>query len=174
MEAYKAAPERFFYDKVQNRVVFVEYDTPNNFQLATGRLLYAPTRNVPKWFKYVALPGRYFLFDGIAYGNSLSAFICEDCASACSMARLGIGIALCGTSYGIHALVSLLEQNNIKDVVVCLDVDAQRIAIELKSDLQGLGKFNSVKAIQLSDDAKYLSIDKIKKELKYVEGTDFY
>lgn len=161
MEAYKLEPNRFFYDKTQERIVFVQYSTANTVKLATGRSLKG---QVPKWFKYLALPGVYFEAPTFI-GDTDTIFIAEDCASACSLSRLDYALALCGTNYSLYALSHILPQAKER-VVICLDNDAQLTALKLQNDLRAIGDFK-VNIKMLSDDAKYLSIDILKKELNY-------
>lgn len=167
MEAYELYPNRFFYDKLQDRVVFVEYDTINSFKLATGRNISSYMRNIPKWYKYVALPGSYFIANSIVPTDS--TYIVEDCASACSISRFGFGLALCGTSYNLYQLVTALMRKDIDPtlckIVICLDPDAQVTAMKLQRDLEGFGKFKSVRIASLTNDAKYMELSKLKKEL---------
>lgn len=158
--AYEASPNKFWYDAPNDRVVFVEYATPNSFKLATGRSL----KNVkPKWYKYVALPNVYYTITNPA---SDTIYIVEDCASACSISRVGKSLALCGTNYNLHALIEVLLQEGAKKVVVCLDNDARLKALRLKTELASFGGFESVKVKFLRDDAKYLNLDYLKKELE--------
>jgi ribosomal protein L37AE/L43A len=161
IDAYKMEPKRFFYDKLQDRVVFVQYDGPNTIKLASGRSLKGQQ---PKWFKYVALPGVYFEAP-VFLGGTDTVFIVEDCASACSLSRLDYTIALCGTNYNLYALSKLIASAHMK-VVICLDKDAQLTALKLQRDLKSVCEV-PVFVKQLSDDAKYLDIDTLKKELHY-------
>lgn len=156
--AYEKSPGKFWYDKINERVCFVEYEGRNHFKLATGRSL---NNEKPKWFKYIAPPGTYFTAASTNSETSV-CFIAEDCASACSLSRVADCVALCGTSYNSTALVSFIKGEDIK---ICLDRDALKIAIKLKRDLEGIGKFKSVKILMLSDDAKYISETQIRKEL---------
>lgn len=165
MDAYHYAPEKFWYDTIHDRVCFTEYNGVNDFKIATGRSLRGEK---PKWYKYIALPGALFSMRPRMTRDTGKVFIAEDCASACSLSRLGYSFALCGTSYDTASLVRTIEATERKDVVICLDKDARLIAMRLRRNLDGVGKFKSVKTVQLSDDAKYLSIDKLAKELENV------
>lgn len=164
MDAYKAYPNCFFYDKIKNRVVFVEYQGLNGFKLAIGRAL---DRSVPKWYKYISLPGAIFLQHPSCNAVN-SAYIVEDCASACSISRVGWGVALCGTTYNIVPLVNAIKQIGMTNVVVALDKDAIGKALQLQNDLKAFGNFTSVKLAHLSDDAKYIELNNLKKELENV------
>lgn len=160
--AYNAYPEKFFYDVPNERLVFGEKEGTNYFILATGRSLCG---EVPKWYKYVALPGVYFTLANIV--SSTTVFITEDCASAASLYRLGSAISLCGTAWNLYALVEAIVKIGAKNIVICLDKDARIIALRLRTNLRAIGDFENVGLGLLSDDAKYLNIEQLKKELNY-------
>lgn len=156
--AFKANPHGFRYDVKQHRVVFVNYDGPY-IDMAIGRTLEDAK---PKWFKYFNTNGYYVC----SLSERDVLYIVEDCASACSLARFGSSLALCGTHYDIgklHERIAGLE--GIKKIYVCLDADAQMKAMQLTKDLEGIcGLY--VKTLRLSDDAKYLSVQQLEKELR--------
>jgi hypothetical protein len=161
-EAYAKYPNKVFFDKVKQRVVFVEYETINTVKLATGRSL---TGDEPKWYKYIALPGAYYVAKPIAATKYTHAcVVVEDCASAASVSRLANGLALCGTSWNTFALVTALTYLGIKDVIVCLDPDAATKGMKLRLSLEGLGRFRSVRVANTLDDLKYAA------DLKEIEG----
>lgn len=156
-DALKRDSSRFKFDIRRNRVVFVNYDGPF-YDVCIGRSL---DGTKPKWYKYDSLNG-YFVMS-IAGPENL--FIVEDCASACSVARIGIGLALCGTSYDTGILFSRIRRiNGLRNVYVCLDRDARKTSLDLKKDLQGLISLK-VRTIDFSDDAKNLSLEQLKKEI---------
>lgn len=162
-EAYNEYPYKFFYDRLKERLVFVEHTQLNVFSLAVGRTLVGAT---PKTYNYIRLPHTYFTVPSID-GTDKVVYISEDCASACSLSRVGHAIALCGTMWDTLSLAALCERFvNKGNVVICLDKDAELTALSLKRDLEGFGKFNSITIARLSDDAKRLSLDILKKELK--------
>lgn len=151
IDAFEFYPNRFFYDRVKDRIVFCEYDTVNSFKLATGRSLNGST---PKWYKYIALPHTYFFASCLSGDKEEPTVIVEDCASACSVSRVANGLALCGTYYNPTQIANKLERT--KDVIICLDPDAQIQALKLQRDLLGIGKFRSVKVVY-TNDIKYIS-----------------
>lgn len=159
MDALVRFPNRFKYDIKRDRVVFISLDGPY-IDFATGR---AVSGARPKWYKYFGLNGLFC----INLFLSENMFIVEDCASACSIARLGAAIALGGTAYDIGQLAHKIKTYGpLKTVRVCLDGDAQRKSMQLAKDLEGLlPSAIKVKVVNLSDDAKYLSYDKLRKEL---------
>ena len=165
IEAYLTAKHKFYYDEVKDRIVFCEQGTRNNFTLAIGRGL---SGQKPKWHKYVAFPGEYYSIFPQKFEETRGplGIIVEDTASACSASRVATSIALCGTIWDIKALVNKLDGLFIKNVIVCLDKDAQTKAAQLRKDLVGYGKFKSVKVVQTSDDIKYLAQHKLEKELQ--------
>jgi len=157
IEALEFYPNRFFYDKVKNRVVFASFEGYNTIKLATGRGLNA---EFPKWFKYVALPGEVFTAECIdSKVVNAPVVIVEDTASACSASRVAIGVALCGTSYQLPQLLQQL--NGRQDIIICLDPDAQLKALKLQKDLAGAGRFKSVRVVQTKDDLKTYSKDSL-------------
>lgn len=166
MDFYNAWPNKLYYDRIQDRVVFVESLTHNSFSLATGRSISKNVRAVPKWYKYVALPGKYFAAYGCFPSKKDVVYICEDAASAASLARVGIAaVALCGTSYDIYSLILKLNNIACKNVVIILDPDAQLTALKLKTDISGVGNFDTVKVVNLTNDAKYFSYDELNEML---------
>lgn len=160
--AFEAYPDKFFYDVPNQRMVFCEKLGTNALALATGRSLVG---RVPKWYKYVALPGTYFTL--LNNANATTIFITEDCASAASLYRLGSSLALCGTAWNLYALVQVIVKLGAKNIMVCLDKDARLLALRLRTELRSIGDFTNVGLGLLSDDAKYLAIDQLKKELNY-------
>ena len=153
IDAYRNNPTKFFYDRITDRVVFVEHGGINSFKIATGRSLCG---TAPKWYKYrPMLPYSYFKMPKIdPYDFEYATVIVEDCASACSVARVANGLALCGTSWNLENLLKTI--GSTKDIIVSLDKDARLKNIKLRLDLLGAGNFRSVKIIQPEDDCKYL------------------
>lgn len=161
-DAYEFHPQKFFYDRVRDRIVFVEYDTINSFKLATGRSL---SGAIPKWYKYIALPGCYFLMESInGKGKDEPIVIVEDAASACSISRVANGLALCGTNYNLGYLSSYLK--GYKNIFISLDADAKLKSLRLQKDLLGLGIFDTVNFITPRDDIKYLGMEEIEQLIK--------
>lgn len=152
MEAYRAYPKKFFYDRIQDRVVFVEHAGLNSFSIASGRSL---SGAIPKWYKYKPLPYAYFTCNKVDDLGDFPVVIVEDPASACSVARVTHGLALCGTSWNLSSLLERL--GDFQDIVVSLDKDAQLKTLKLQRDLLGAGAFRSVKVIRPKDDIKYIS-----------------
>jgi hypothetical protein len=155
MDYYREYYNKIWYDRIKNRIIFTEYFDGNSFKLAIGRSL---DNSTPKWYKYVALVGSYFFARKInALTSDMTCVIVEDCASAGSVSRVSHSLALCGTTWNTLALINQLHDLNIRDVIVSLDPDAKLKSLKLQRDLQGLGKFNSVRMIQTEDDLKYVS-----------------
>lgn len=157
-------PDKFYYDPIQERLVFVEYDNSKAPRFATGRSLAGDT---PKWYKYI---DEVSLFSAHKYEMGMLIdedqrryFICEDALSACSLGRLGIAISLNGTSYDPREIKEFMRDSGFP-IYVCLDADATMKALRLKRDLEGyIGV--PVFVVTFSDDAKYLTYHQLKKEL---------
>lgn len=163
--AYNRYPEKFYYDKIKGRLVFVEYSGTNKAALATGRSMSGGV--IPKWWKYVALTGTYFTMPCV--NESDTVVIVEDCLSACAVSNVANAVALCGTVYDISSLIKTIEPH--KKVIVCLDPDAQIKAMSLQRDLLGAGNFISVRIVRCNDDPKYISAETLDK-LFYGEKND--
>lgn len=148
-EAYEQGWVQIRYAPAENRVLFFFHHN----QGATGRALDA---RKPKWKVYGDTSGLFRV------GTGDIAVVLEDAASACSVARLPecSGCALLGTSLSVtHKRELLLYER----VVIALDKDASRKAVELKSKLDGR---IDVRVALLEDDLKYMSTDAIKRILK--------
>lgn len=165
LDVYEVSPEKFKYDPAQDRLVFIEYTNEVTASLATGRSLCGES---PKWYKYIADDN---LFTAYTHeeGNIIPiehrrSFICEDAPSACSLARFGVGYALCGTTYDTKLLSTYLDKLPWP-VYICLDSDALKKAMALKRDLE-VAIRREVRILHLSDDAKYLNYHQLAKELK--------
>lgn len=156
MEAFRAYPKKFYFDRIKERVVFCEPDDLNSFKSAAGRSLIG---ELPKWYKYRALPYSYFTCNKVDDLGDFPVVIVEDAASACGAARVAHGLALCGTSWNLPSLLDIL--GDFSDIIVSLDKDAQLKTLKLQRDLLGAGKFRSVRVVRPRDDMKYLD----KKEL---------
>lgn len=151
--------DSYFYDKIQNRLVFVDKDKRGNVTMAIGRAL---DGRLPKWYKYfTATSNTYYE----VYSKKERTYIVEDCLSAIAISKMGNSIALCGTNYDVPALVKSLKELGTRDVTICLDADAQEKALKLKLDLDGMWP-GSVKVVALSDDAKYLDMGQLERQLK--------
>lgn len=157
--ALKRDSTRFKFDIRLNRVVFINYDG-HFYDVCTGRSV---DGTKPKWYKYDGLSG-YYVMSLVAAPENI--FIVEDCASACSIARIGLGLALCGTNYDIGRLYDRVRRvNGAKRIWVALDKDAIKLAMQLQRDLEGICSLE-VKLLMLSDDAKYLTLEQLKKEIR--------
>lgn len=157
--ALKKDSNRFKFDVRRSRAVFLNYDG-RFFDVAIGRSL---DGTKPKWYKYDGLSG-FFVMSLQAPPENV--FVVEDCASACSIARVGLGLALCGTSYDIGRLYERIRRiNGAKRIWVALDKDARRTSMQLQKDLQGICSIE-VKILNLSDDAKYLTLEQLQKEIR--------
>ncbi len=123
-DAYLAGLVDIRYDVKQHRVVYIIKHN-NKVVDAAGRAL----RNVkPKWYRY-GNSGRPF----ICYGaDKHTAFILEDCASACSIHNISTGLALMGTNLQ-DSFIDTIKQ--FKKVYVALDKDATQTGLEIVTRL---------------------------------------
>lgn len=146
------------YSPTEDRVMFPVYEdyfdgkkSPVGY---TGRRingLYGP-----KWLKYGDTSSFF------ACGRGQIGVLVEDAPSACAVGVLPdyTGISLLGTHLTKENKYRLI--NNFNELIICLDPDASRKAIELSGKLSGLVK-TSVKLIP--DDLKYFKPEKIKEIL---------
>ena len=149
MEAYEQGLIDIKYAPAENRVLFFFHHKLG----AVGRAL---DGRKPKWKAYGDVSGL------LTVGSGRTAIVVEDAASACSVARLPIcsGCALLGTTVSVAQKAQLLAYTK---VVIALDKDASRKAIELRTKLDGLV---DVRVALLDEDLKYLSVDAIGRTLK--------
>ena len=149
LEAYEQGLIDIKYAPAENRVLFFFHHKLG----AVGRAL---DGRKPKWKAYGDVSGL------LTVGSGRTAIVVEDAASACSVARLPIcsGCALLGTTVSVAQKAQLLAYTK---VVIALDKDASRKAIELRTKLDGLV---DVRVALLDEDLKYLSVDAIGRTLK--------
>jgi hypothetical protein len=150
LQAYVDRRALIKYDPRLDRVVFcVSHE--RKVVGATGRALNKETK--PKWFRYDAA-GYPFIV-----GDSATAVIVEDAASACAVSSVATGIALLGTNLANSYLGSL---KNYKQVIIALDPDAMCKAIDME---RSLAYFANVRTAQIEDDLKYFQPSQIAKML---------
>ncbi len=129
------------YDIRQDRVVFLVRDGKQIVD-ATGRSL---TNRKPKWYRY-GKSNRPFVC-----GGSRTAFLVEDCVSACSVVLFSVtGVALLGTNL-LQSHLDVLKGYN--KVIVALDKDATLKAVELT---RKISQFVNCRVAFLTDDLKNL------------------
>ena len=105
----------------------------------------------PKWYRY----GKsHTLF---TCGDSDTAIVVEDAASACAVSQTFTGVALLGTNLKDMDL-SLLKK--FHKVYICLDPDATRKALDIQKYLCYVVP---TKVIRIKDDLKYFGSQEIKK-----------
>jgi len=129
------------YDPAQDRVLFYM----NGNLGAVGRTLRNGVK--PKWLSYGDTSGV------LAVGDSDTAVVVEDAASACAVYTTGIytGVALLGTN------ISQEQRNQLKKyarVIICLDKDASTKALTMARKLSSVVP-TTVR--MLTEDLKYLS-----------------
>lgn len=144
IDAYEQKLIKIMYDPADKRVLFFS----NDGQGAVGRSMQGET---PKWKQYGDIPYP------VAVGKGDIAVVVEDVPSACSVSRLEgiVGCSILGTSLPDRYKKPL---SKYRKVIVALDADASRKAIELKGRLEG--RVNTT-VVFLEDDLKYMSYDDI-------------
>ena len=137
------------YDPAQDRVLFYM----NGNLGAVGRTLRNGVK--PKWLSYGDTSGV------LAVGDSDTAVVVEDAASACAVYTTGIytGVALLGTNVSAEQRQQLRKY---KQIIVCLDKDASGKGLRLAKRLRSIVP-TTVR--MLEEDFKYLPPDKIKEIL---------
>jgi hypothetical protein len=147
--AYEQGLIQIKFAPAENRVLFFFHHKLG----AVGRAL---DDRKPKWKAYGDVSGL------LSVGSGQVAVLVEDAASACSVARLPLcsGCALLGTSVSVTHKAQLRAYTR---VIIALDKDASRKAVELSKKLEGL---LDVRIAMLDEDLKYLSIATITRILK--------
>ena len=145
LAAYKKDLIEIKYSPAENRVLFFSEDG----QGAVGRSLIGA---VPKWKQFGLIEGL------IKVGSGNKAIVVEDIASACAIGGLTdyVGCALLGTVLNTQQRAQLML---FSDIMIALDKDASKKAIQLKSRLEG--RVNT-KVIFLEDDIKNTQAKKIR------------
>jgi len=117
-DAYLAGLADIRYDFKRNRAVFL-VKQGNKVLDATGRSL---NGRAPKWYRYN--DSKY----PFTCGSAPSAILVEDCASACSVSNLAVGVALMGTNILPDHIETLTK---FQRVYVALDKDATDKAVDM-------------------------------------------
>lgn len=149
-EAMSWGRAEFRYDVRQDRVVFLIKDYDNT-RGAIGRGL--NSRVYPKWYIYGSKDYPFIC------GQGEDVVLVEDCASACAVSNVMVGMALMGTSYQDKFTPHIPKYRNL---YVALDRDATKKSYDIANYLRSIG-FDNVKVKMLEDDLKYYSTDKIRK-----------
>lgn len=137
-EAYLSGRADIRYDFKRNRVAYIVKDGRNVVD-ATGRSI---DGRKPKWYRYGNSKHPFVC------GSGTTAFVVEDCASACSISHISTGIALLGTNL-LQAHIDVLKK--YKKVNVSLDKDATDKALEM---VRTLHTFVPTKLVILTKDIK--------------------
>ena len=143
-DSYLSGRADIRYDFKRNRVAYV---VKNGRQIvdAAGRAI---DGRKPKWFRYSNSKHPFVC------GTGDSAFVVEDCASACAISHLTTGVALLGTNL-LNEHVSLLQ--NYRKVFVALDKDATDKALDMVRTLRNTV---STKLVILTTDLKNIEGNK--------------
>jgi ribosomal protein L37AE/L43A len=148
-DAYEKKAIKISYAPTEDRVLFFNSDRTG----CVGRTLKEHVR--PKWKAY----GEFNSL--LSVGNQETAVLVEDAASACAVYATNqfTGVALLGTHLSFTQR-NLLKQ--YKSLIVCLDKDASKKAIYLRSQLIGV---TECRIVFLTRDLKMYQPDEVKRIL---------
>ena len=139
-----------YFTEVSNNDRALRY-LKNNNCLSAYENRFTKIMYEPKWYRY----GKsHTLF---TCGDSDTAIVVEDAASACAVSQTFTGVALLGTNLKDMDL-SLLKK--FHKVYICLDPDATRKALDIQKYLCYVVP---TKVIRIKDDLKYFGSQEIKK-----------
>lgn len=151
MESHIKGKASFMYDVKQNRAVFLIKEK-EKIMGAVGRAL--NSKVYPKWYMY---SGKTYPF---TCGNSDTAVLVEDCASACAVSSVYTGVALMGTSLP-ETYIPILKKK-YKKIIIALDRDATTKSFDIS---EKLNYYVETKVKILEDDLKYYNEKQIKEIL---------
>jgi len=141
IQAYIDGKADMRYDARQHRAVFLIKEK-EKIKGAIGRGLNAEV--YPKWYIYGDKTYPFIC------GNSDTAVLVEDCASACAVSEVYTGVALMGTSLPASFIPVL--KSKFKKVIVALDRDATTKAFDISNQLR---YYMDSEVKILEDDLKY-------------------
>ena len=149
LHAYNNNLIRIEYAPAEHRVLFYSNDNKG----AVGRSIIG---DKPKWKQYGNIEGV------IKVGSGNTAVVVEDIPSACAVSMFPdcSGCALLGTMLSTLQKVQL---SAFDEVILALDKDASRKAIELQSKLEWRVK---TRVVFLEEDLKWLTGEQIEKALQ--------
>jgi len=125
IESHIHGRTNFMYDVKQNRAVFIIKEK-EKIRGAVGRGL--TSQVYPKWFMYGDKSYPFIC------GDSDTAVLVEDCASACAVSETHTGVALMGTSLP-DSYIPVLKKK-FKKIIVALDRDATTKAFDISNQLR--------------------------------------
>ena len=157
LPAYADGRALIKYDPQLDRIVFVTIDEHTKPLGATGRALKQGAQ--PKWLRYDS--AKHLLFTCRGKEFPAIGVIVEDATSATAVSGSVSGIALLGTS--ISEVSSSLNWSNYKKIIIALDKDASKKALELQ---QRIGFHCPAFILLLDDDLKYYNPEQIRKKLE--------
>ena len=141
MESYLKGKASIMYDVKQHRAVFIIKEK-EKVKGAVGRGLNSEV--YPKWFMYGSKSYPFIC------GDSDTAVLVEDCASACAVSEVYTGVALMGTSLP-DSYIPVLKKK-FKKVIVALDRDATAKSFDISNQLR---YYMDSEVKILEDDLKY-------------------
>ena len=151
-KAKQKAKASFMYDVKQHRIVFL-IKNKEKILGAVGRAL--TSKVYPKWYMY---GGKAYPF---ICGDSDTAILVEDCASACAVSNIYTGVALMGTSLPDSYIPILKEK--FKKVIIALDRDATTKSFDISEKLK---YYIPTEVKILNEDLKYFNEQEIMEVLQ--------
>ena len=149
IESYIKGKAKIKYDVKQHRAVFLIKEN-EKVKGAIGRGLNSQV--YPKWFMYGSKTYPFIC------GNTDTAVLVEDCASACAVSEVHTGVALMGTSLP-DSYIPVLKKK-FKKVIVALDRDATTKAFDISNQLR---YYMDTEVKILEDDLKYFDKPQIER-----------
>jgi hypothetical protein len=149
IESYIKGKAEIKYDVKQHRAVFIIKEK-EKVKGAVGRGLNSQV--YPKWFMYGDKSYPFIC------GNTDTAVLVEDCASACAVSEVHTGVALMGTSLP-DSYIPVLKKK-FKKVIVALDRDATTKAFDISNQLR---YYMDTEVKILEDDLKYFDKPQIER-----------
>lgn len=149
IESYLKGKTEIKYDVKQHRAVFIIKEK-ERIVGAIGRGLNSQV--YPKWFMYGDKSYPFIC------GNTDTAVLVEDCASACAVSEVHTGVALMGTSLP-DSYIPVLKKK-FKKVIVALDRDATTKAFDISNQLR---YYMDTEVKILQDDLKYFDKPQIER-----------
>ncbi len=149
IESYLKGKAEIKYDVKQHRAVFIIKEKERVVG-AIGRGLNSQV--YPKWFMYGDKSYPFIC------GNTDTAVLVEDCASACAVSEVHTGVALMGTSLP-DSYIPVLKKK-FKKVIVALDRDATTKAFDISNQLR---YYMDTEVKILEDDLKYFDKPQIER-----------
>lgn len=154
MAAYQEGRAEVRFDPRLNRVLFMIREGGVLVDAAGRSIDPDRPKHVPKWLRYASSDSPFIC------GQSDTAVVVEDCASACAVSSIASGVALLGTNLKATFVGKLKSYSR---VIVALDPDATAKGVDLTRKLSYF--CSHVRTARLDDDLKYFDSAKIRQML---------